>query len=60
MEWYKWVSAALSLLVLPELHSDDMGMEKQHTKDGGRKHSGGGRSRLGVVPAVPPSGDFTV
>lgn len=53
-----FVSAGHSLL--PELYSDDMGMERQHAKAAGRTHSGGGRSRLGVVPAVPPSGDFTV
>lgn len=53
-----FVSAGPSLL--PALHSGDMGMGRQQAKDAGRKHSGGGRSRLGVVPAVPPSGDFIV
>lgn len=39
-----FVSAGPSLL--PELHSDDMGVGRQQAKDAGRKHSGGGRSRL--------------
>ena len=53
-----FASAGPSLL--PALHSGDIAMGRQQAKDAERKHSGRGRSRLGVVPAVPPSGDFIV